>query len=283
MLHPGIRVAPRQLLIAGLAVLLAACGGSKPSEGGNPDTPPPSAVGRTFLIKPGATATDQTQRPATGGAIGTARGELFNARVRGLSILGIKIGVVLLAALVIPRVIMFVLRRAIRGGTDNAGNPSPVLSAMRGVLKLGVWVAAVAVVLSILGYDVTALVVALAIGALAAAMAARPMIADVLGSVAVFADRRFQVGDVVRIGDAEPARVVGLTWRSTALKNLSGLVVSVPNRKVTETTVENLSHAGQTYDSLAVTISTDKDAGKVIAKGHPHQRVIGADLQDLGL
>lgn len=208
--------------------------------------------------------TDQTKPPATGGEIGQARGELFEARARGLAVTGIKIGVVLLAALIIPRMLMSVLRRAIRGGTDAAGNPSPVLSALRGVLKTGVWIAAVALVLSVLGYDVTALVVGLAIGVLAIALAARPMIADVLGSVVIFAERRFQVGDVVRLGGGDPARVVGLTWRSTALKNTSGLVVSVPNRKVTEVTVENLSRGTETYDSLAVTISTDKDAGRVI-------------------
>ncbi len=208
--------------------------------------------------------TDQTKPPATGGEIGQARGELFEARARGLAVTGIKIGLVLLAALVIPRMLMSVLRRAIRGGTDAAGNPSPVLSALRGVLKTGVWIAAVALVLSVLGYDVTALVVGLAIGVLAIALAARPMIADVLGSVVIFAERRFQVGDVVRLGGGDPARVVGLTWRSTALKNTSGLVVSVPNRKVTEVTVENLSRGTETYDSLAVTISTDKDAGRVI-------------------
>ncbi len=207
---------------------------------------------------------EQTKQPATGGEIGRARNEVQAARLRGLRTTGIKIGVIILAALLIPRVIMFVLRRAIRGGTDEAGSPSPVLSAMRGVLKFGVWIAAVALILSTLGYDVTALVVALAIGVLAVALAARPMIADVLGSVVIFAERRFKVGDVVRLGADEPARVVGLTWRSTALKNASGLVVSVPNRTVTETTVENLSRGGETYDALAVTVSTDKDAGKVI-------------------
>ena len=211
--------------------------------------------------KPG---TDQTRQPATGGEIGQARNELFEARARGLAATGIKIGAVLLAALIIPRVLMLVLRRAIRGGTDATGNPSPVLSPLRRVLKAGVWFAAIALILSVLGFDVTALVVGLAIGVLAVALAARPMIADVLGSVVIFAERRFQVGDVVRLGGGDPARVVGLTWRSTALKNTSGLVVSVPNRRVTEGTVENLSRGTETYDALSVTISTDKDAGRVI-------------------
>lgn len=215
-------------------------------------------------LEAGKVGPEPTKLPASGGEIGKARGELLDAHIRGLTITGIKIGIVLLASLIIPRVIMFVLRRAIRGGTDAAGNQSPVLSVLRRVLKLGVWIAAIALILSVFGYDVTALVVGLAIGVLAIALAARPMIADVLGSVVIFAERRFQVGDVVRLGGEEPARVVGLTWRSTALKNPSGLVVSVPNRKVTEMTVENLSRSGETYDSLLVTVSTDKDAGKVI-------------------
>ncbi len=211
-----------------------------------------------------ASKAEQTKLPANGGEIGRARNELSQARLHGLRTTAIKINIIILGALLIPRLLLRILGRAIRGGTDETGNPSPVLASLRGVLKAGTWLAAIALVLSILGYDVTALVIALAIGVLAVALAARPMIADVLGSVVIFAERRFKVGDVVRLGTGEPARVVGLTWRSTALKNTSGLVVSVPNRTVTETTVENLSKGAETYDAIAVTVSTDKDAGKVI-------------------
>lgn len=209
-------------------------------------------------------ALEQTKLAANGGEIGRARGELQSAQLRGLRTTGIKVGIILIAALLIPSFLMLVLRRAIRGGTDDAGNPSPVLRPLRSVLKFATWIAAVALILSTLGYDVTALVVALAIGALAVALAARPMIADVLGSVVIFAERRFKVGDVVRLSGAEAARVIGITWRSTALKAPNGLVFSVPNRKVTESTLENLSKGSETYDTLAVTVSTDKDAGKVI-------------------
>ncbi|MFM8270980.1 MAG: mechanosensitive ion channel family protein, partial [Gemmata sp.] len=207
---------------------------------------------------------EQTKLPARGGEIGRARAELLQARVRGLWGVGIKLGLILLAALILPRLLLFVLGRAVRGAKDETGGPSPVLAALRGVLRAGVWVAAVALILSTLSYDVTALVVALAIGALAVALAARPMIADVLGSLVIFGERRFRSGDVIRLNGGDPARVVGLTWRSTALKNTRGLVLSVPNRALTAATVENLSKGAGTYDALAVTVSTDKDAGKVV-------------------
>lgn len=211
-----------------------------------------------------AKAAPQTKLPANGGEIGKARQELQAARLRGLRTTGIKIGLVLLGALVLPALMMLALRRGLRGGTDAAGNPSPVLAVLRRGLQAATWVAAIALTLSVLGYDVTALVVALAIGALAVALAARPMIADLLGSVVIFAERRFKVGDVVRLGDGEAARVVDITWRSTALKAPNGLVFSLPNRKLTESVLENLSKGTETYDTLAVTVSTDKDAGKVI-------------------
>ncbi len=206
----------------------------------------------------------QPPQPATGGEIGQVRAELQQARIHGLRGTGLSILTVLVAAAVIPRLILLLLRRRLRGGRDEAGNPSPILAAVRGPLRIAVAVAALALILSLLGFDVTALIVALAIAALAIALAARPMIADILGSFVIFAERRFKVGDVIRLGDNEPAQVVGLTWRSTALKNSQGLIMSVPNRKVTETTVETLSRGAETYDTITVTITTDKDAGKVI-------------------
>jgi MscS family membrane protein len=139
-----------------------------------------------------------------------------------------------------------------------------VLMAIGAFLKATIWVAAIAMTLSVLGFDVTAIIAGLGIGGLAIGLAAQPMISDIIGAVIIFAERRFRIGDVIKLGSDEPARVVGLTWRSTALKNADGLVVSVPNRRVTETTVQNLTKAGHTYDSLSATVTTDKDVTRVL-------------------
>jgi len=208
---------------------------------------------------PPANPAEHAQQPATGGAIGDARRELNEARARGLIVLGIKLVAVFVGALVASVLLARALKRALRGV-----NPSPVLGPVRRAVRWLVWFSALAVALSVLGFDVTAGVVGAAIVILALALAARTVIADALAAVAICADGRFQVGDVVRLNGGEPARVVGLTWRSTALKNASGLTVSVPNRKLTEAPVENLSRGAETYDALTVTVSTDKDAGKVI-------------------
>lgn len=208
---------------------------------------------------PTANAAEHAQQPATGGAIGDARRELNEARARGLIVLGIKLVAVFVGALLASVLLARALKRALRGA-----NPSPVLGPVRRAVRWLVWFSALAVALNVLGFDVTAGVVGAAIVVLALALAGRTVIADALAAVAICADGRFAVGDVVRLNGGEPARVVSLTWRSTALKNASGLTVSVPNRKLTEGPVENLSRGAETYDFLTVTVSTDKDAGKVI-------------------
>jgi small-conductance mechanosensitive channel len=210
--------------------------------------------------RPGAV--EPVRLPVGGGEIGKTRGELNAVRTRGAQKIGIQIGVILLAALLLPWFIMVLLRRAL--GRDESGASLMVLTAVGAFLKATIWVAAIAMTLSVLGFDVTAIIAGLGIGGLAIGLAAQPMISDIIGAVIIFAERRFRIGDVVKLGGDEPARVVGLTWRSTALKNADGLVVSVPNRKVTETTVQNLTKAGHTYDWLSATVTTDQDVTRVL-------------------
>jgi small-conductance mechanosensitive channel len=196
--------------------------------------------------------------PATDGEIGQTRDELSRVRTQGVQRMAVKIAVIVLAALLIPRLLMWVLRRA--GGESS----SLVLTALRALVKAAIWVGAFTLILSILGFDVTAILAGLGIGGLAIGLAAQPMIADLIAAVVIFAERRFKIGDVIRLGSDDPAQVVGLTWRSTQVRNSDGLVINIPNRKVTEAMIQNLTRGGATYDSLNVSVTTDQDVGKVL-------------------
>jgi small-conductance mechanosensitive channel len=201
--------------------------------------------------------------PATGGEIVKTRRELARVRTHGVLWIGLKLGGILLAAVLLPWLLLGILRRLLArsGGEDS----NLVLSAFGTILKVTAWVAAVALVLSVLGFDVTAIIAGLGIGGLAIGLAAQSVIADVIGALVIFAERRFKIGDVIRLEGGDPARVVGLTWRSTQVKNVEDLVVTIPNRKVSEATIQNLTRAGGTYDSLTVSVTTHRDAGGVLA------------------
>ena len=196
------------------------------------------------------------------GEIGKTRTELARVRTHGVQRIGLEVAAILLGAFLVPRLLMWLLRRMIGGGNDDF---SMALSALRAIIRVTVWVAAIALILSVLGFNVTAILAGLGIGGLAIGLAAQPMIADVIGAVVILVERRYTIGDVIRLGNDDPARVIGLTWRSTKVQNADGLVVTIPNRKVTEATIQNLTRAGATYDSLNVSVTTPQDVSKVLA------------------
>jgi MscS family membrane protein len=97
------------------------------------------------------------------------------------------------------------------------------------------------------------------IGGLALALAAKDTIANLFGSVTIFADRPFQVGDRIRIGNFDgPVEEVGL--RSTHIRTLDGHLVTIPNSMLVNEMVENIGRRpylkrvadfGVTYDTPA--------------------------------
>jgi len=109
-----------------------------------------------------------------------------------------------------------------------------------------------------LGYNVTSLIAGLGIGGLAVALAAQETLANIFGSIAIFADRPFGVGDRVQVeGFDGPVESVGL--RSTRIRTLDGTLVTVPNAKMAHANVNNVQ-ARPTIKKL-FTINLTYDTG----------------------
>jgi MscS family membrane protein len=90
------------------------------------------------------------------------------------------------------------------------------------------------------GYDVTSLIAGLGIGGLAFALAAKPTLSNWFGSVMIFTDRPFKMGDWVRAGIGEGVvEEVGL--RSTKIRTFSDTLITVPNADIATQPVENCS------------------------------------------
>ncbi len=90
------------------------------------------------------------------------------------------------------------------------------------------------------GYDVTSLIAGLGIGGLAFALAAKPTLANWFGSVMIFTDRPFKMGDWVRTNVGEGVvEEVGL--RSTKIRTFTDTLITVPNADIATSAVENCS------------------------------------------
>lgn len=112
----------------------------------------------------------------------------------------------------------------------------PILNtAMKGLVVLigGLFV------LGNLGVNVTSLIAGLGLGGLAVALAAQDTFKNLLGGVTIFADRPFQVGDWVVLGNIE-GTVEHVGFRSSRVRTFYNSVVTVPNARIVDTHVDNM-------------------------------------------
>ncbi len=111
---------------------------------------------------------------------------------------------------------------------------------LRRISKLVVVVIGVVAGLQVVGVDVGSLVAGLGIGGLAVALAAKDTIGNFFGSIAIFLDRPFQIGDWVTYGNgAVEGTVEGIGFRSTQIRTIRDTVITVPNAKLADAEVDN--------------------------------------------
>lgn len=72
-------------------------------------------------------------------------------------------------------------------------------------------------------------------------LAVQSNIANIFAGIILSLERPFSIGDTIKFGDMDPARVFDMSWRTTRLEDGFGYVRSIPNSKVAESTVINYS------------------------------------------
>jgi len=94
------------------------------------------------------------------------------------------------------------------------------------------------------------------VGGIAIALAAKDTIANFFGSVTIFADRPFQIDELVKIGEHfGPVEEVG--FRSTRIRTMQGHLVTVPNSMITNSIVENVGKRPFIRRTSNITITYD--------------------------
>lgn len=124
-------------------------------------------------------------------------------------------------------------------------------------------------VLENMGVDVGSLVAGLGIGGLAVALAAKDTLANVFGSLTIFGDRPFQIGDWVVLGDGVEGTVEEVGFRSTRVRTFYNSVVTVPNALVANAQVDNMGQREfrRFKTTLSVTYDTPPDLLQAFVEG----------------
>lgn len=117
-------------------------------------------------------------------------------------------------------------------------------------------VAALLIAENILGQNVKSLLLSAGVGGIAIALAAKETIANFFGSITIFADRPFQIDDIIKVGEhMGPVEEVG--FRSTRLRTLEGHLVTIPNSMLANEMVENIGKRPFIRRTSNITITYD--------------------------
>ena len=115
-----------------------------------------------------------------------------------------------------------------------------LLSILRRAVLTVIWSLGIVMALNNVGVNVGTLIAGLSIGGLAFALAAQDTIKNVYGGFTILTDRPFRIGDRIKV-DGFDGFVENIGIRSTRLRTLEKRMVTIPNFKLVEASVENIS------------------------------------------
>lgn len=109
---------------------------------------------------------------------------------------------------------------------------------------------------------ITSILAGIGIGGLALGLAAQDTIRNFFGSLMIFADKPFDVGELVNLNDTLGViREVGV--RTTKITTLEGHMLTVPNGQLANTTIHNIGKRPFIRRVFSVTITYDTPPEKV--------------------
>lgn len=140
---------------------------------------------------------------------------------------------------------------------ENALPISQIIPILEKVIKAIVIFVITASFLQSHGYSLTSLIAGFGITGLAVGFAAQQTIASMFGTLGILTDKVYKTGDYIKIENIE-GNVENINLRSTKIRTLDNFLVTIPNDKMANSIVTNVSKAhkrrldltfGVTYDT----------------------------------
>ncbi|MFC7046226.1 mechanosensitive ion channel family protein [Halobacteriaceae archaeon GCM10025711] len=124
---------------------------------------------------------------------------------------------------------------------DGKGTKSDFLPIFENLWDFGLIVGTLGVLLALWKVDVTPLLASAGIAGIAVGFAAKDTVANFFGSIALYVDDTYRVGDYVVLDSGEAGTVLDISIRSTRLLTRDNVVVTVPNSVLNSARIVNQS------------------------------------------
>src|SRR5437660_5306008 len=132
-----------------------------------------------------------------------------------------------------------ILTTLVQGASERRSLGRPITGLGQSVVRGLVFIVGLLVLLGALGIEITPILTALGVGGLAVALALQDTLSNLFAGVHLLADKPIRVGDYVKVADTVEGHVVDIGWRSTRVRMLQNVVVTIPNKRVAESTITN--------------------------------------------
>lgn len=190
----------------------------------------------------------------------------------------LELVIVIFATIFLMRIVDFLIKyfRNYAEKTENKLDDQlvPIVSQ---IIRLFILIGAFFQILSLFNVNVTALIAGVSIGGLAIALAAKEAVGNLIGSLMIFLDKPFHIGDFVRIDSVEGV-VKEVGFRSTRVMTKDTSVVSIPNGILINSNLVNMgirefrlheTTLSITHDTPPALIEAYLEGLKRIVKEHP--------------
>ena len=147
-------------------------------------------------------------------------------------------------------------------GRRSNGQNNKMLPIIKRTILVVVWIIGLVMALSNVGVNISALLGTLGIGGIAFALAAQDTVKNVFGAFTLLTDKPFNIGDTIRFDSIE-GTVVDIGIRSTRIMNYDKRIITIPNYKITDSSIINISSEPMRRVVLNLGLSYDTTAEKM--------------------
>ena len=147
----------------------------------------------------------------------------------------LEVAIILSVTLTVAGILSTLIQRA----SERQALGGPITGLGQAVVRGVILIVGFLVLLAALGIQITPILTALGVGGLAVALALQDTLSNFFAGAHLLADKPIRVGDYVKVADTVEGYVVDIGWRSTRVRMLQNMVVTIPNKRVAESIITN--------------------------------------------
>ncbi|MDD3803509.1 MAG: mechanosensitive ion channel family protein [bacterium] len=159
---------------------------------------------------------------------------------------------------------------------DTALLSGQVVSLLKKVSFFFFGIAAMSMVLNILGFNIFSIVTGLGIGGLAVALGAQEILSNIFGGITIFISGIIKPGDFVEI-DSHSGYIDDIGMRTTRIRRLDGKTIIMPNSQIVKSTIVNHSSEKGLIQTYVIPLKYSLSAETVKKASDTVRRILEED------